>query len=89
MKRIQEYLTHPFKKGLLRDLRKGRDILRHVLHMKLEPVRIRFILCRRGFHDPVKNSPFTGKMIVKRGCFDTHRLCDLSHADGIVSPRRE
>ena len=46
---------------------------------------VRLILCRRGFHDRVKNGPLAGKVVIKRGRLDADRPRDLAHADRIVS----
>ena len=85
MQRIFKDLPHLFKKALRRDLGKHRDILRRVLHMDVDPARVGFVFCRRGFHDGVENGLLPRKMVIKRRGLDAHSGGDLSHADGIIA----
>ena len=89
VKRILEDLPHLAEKRVLGDLRENRDVLRCVLHMDVDLVGIRFILRCRGFHNGIKNGLLARKVIVERGRLDPDRFGDLTHADGIVSPRGE
>mgnify|MGYP006934593286 CR=1 FL=1 len=73
------------RKRVLGDLREDWNVPRRALHMDIDPVGIRFILRRGGFHDRVKYGLLAGKAVVKRGRFDAYCLRDLAHADGVIA----